>query len=108
MCPPIFPRFADPKSWLVCKKGCRGGDGGPPFCVRECREQHEVDICFDCPEFPCEKTTAYKGIREKAKEYRELGKAEWVRSQLKKANQGYEAHTGKFYRVCRSDSPPVS
>ena len=23
--------FADPNSWLVCKKGCRGGDGGLLF-----------------------------------------------------------------------------
>jgi hypothetical protein len=52
--------FADPDSWLVCRNACKGGNGGPPFCVRNCCEQHKVDICFECEEFPCEKTVPFE------------------------------------------------
>lgn len=98
--------FADADSWLVCKKGCRGGDGSPPFCVRECCEQHNVDTCFECGEFPCKKTEPYEGIVEKAEEYKRLGREEWLRRQVEKAHQGFEGHTGKYHRVCSSATPP--
>jgi len=100
--------FMDPGSWLICKNGCKGGDSGPPFCIRECCKQHNVNICFDCEEFPCEKTKPFKGIVERAQEYRTLGRAEWIRHQVEKAGQGFESHTGKYYRVSRSDTPPES
>ncbi len=73
--------FADPESWLVCTKGCRNGDGGPPFCVRECCREHGVDLCFDCADFPCEKTTAFADMVSAAEDYRQLGRAEWLRRQ---------------------------
>jgi hypothetical protein len=97
--------FADPGSWLVCKRGCRQGDGGPPFCVRQCCREHGVDLCFECVEFPCEKTAAFRDREQAAAEYRELGAAGWLRAQREKASQGHEAHTGKYYRVHRGASP---
>jgi hypothetical protein len=97
--------FADSDSWLVCKKGCRQGDGGPPFCVRDCCREHGVSLCFECADFPCEKTAALRGREQAAAEYRELGAAGWLRRQCERASQGYEAHTGKYYRVHRSYSP---
>ena len=100
--------FADRESWLVCTKGCRNGDGGPPFCVRECCREHGVDLCFDCADFPCEKTTAFADMASAAEEYRQLGRAEWLRRQSERASQGYEAHTRKYYQVRRSRSAPGS
>ncbi len=100
--------FADPDSWLVCRNACKGGNGGPPFCVRNCCEQHKVDICFECEEFPCEKTKPFEGIVERAQEYRTLGRSEWLRRQVEKAHQGFEGHTRKYYRVSTSDTPPES
>lgn len=98
--------FADPDSWLVCKRGCRAGDGGPPFCVRECCRQHNVDVCFDCGDFPCDKTRPFEGIEKRGEEYAELGRAEWLRRRANMARRGFEAHTGKYYHVKRSATPP--
>ena len=98
--------FADPDSWLVCKKGCRGGDGGPPFCVRDCCKEHGIDTCYDCSEFPCARTRAFSRIENSAKEYAELGRAEWLRRQVRSADDGFEAHTGKYYQVRTSAAPP--
>lgn len=98
--------FADPDSWLVCKKTCKGGDGGPPFCVRECCKQQNLDICFECSDFPCEKTKRFQGIEKRAEEYKQLGREEWLRRRAEKANQGFEAHTGKYYEVRISGAPP--
>jgi hypothetical protein len=97
--------FANPDSWLVCKKGCRGGGGGPPFCIRECCKQHNIDLCFECEEFPCEKTKPFERIVQRAQEYGRLGRAEWLRRQVEMADRGFEGHTGKYYRVVRSKSP---
>ena len=100
--------FADPDSWLVCRNACKGGDSGPPFCVRDCCKQHSVDLCFECEEFPCEKTKPFEGILERAQEYRTLGREEWLRRQAEKAHQGFESHTEKYYRVSISDTPSES
>jgi len=100
--------FANLDSWLVCKSGCRGSDSGPPFCVRDCCKQHNVDLCFECEEFPCEKTTPFEGIIERAQEYKILGRAGWLCHQVEKMNQGFENHTGKCYRVFRSYASPES
>lgn len=98
--------FADSDSWLVCKEACRGGCGGPPFCVRECCKQRNLDTCFECNEFPCDKTKPFKRIEERAEEYRRLGRDEWLRRQAEKASDGFEAHTGKYYQVRTSAVPP--
>jgi len=36
---------------------------------------------------------------ERAKEYRKLGKEEWLHQQIKKAQEGYEGHTKKYYQI---------
>ena len=94
--------FADADSWLVCKRGCRGGDNGPPFCPRECCQKRAVDVCSECAEFPCEGLKPF--IVERADEYRRVGRAEWLRRRAEEASQGFEAHTGKCYRVHVSGS----
>ena len=46
-----------------------------------------------------------QGIIERAQECKILGRAKWLRRQVEKMNQGFENHTGKCYRVSRSDAP---
>ena len=43
---------------------------------------------------------------ERAKEYKELGKDEWLRRQIEKAKEGYEHHTGKYYKLRVGKHPP--
>ncbi|HIJ65074.1 MAG TPA: DUF3795 domain-containing protein [Candidatus Hydrogenedentes bacterium] len=98
--------FADADSWFVCKRPCKARDDGPPFCVHECCRQHGVDVCFDCEAFPCEKTEPFKGIAERAQEYKKLGRDEWLRREAGKAAQGFEMNTGKYYQIGRTEVDP--
>ncbi len=97
--------FADSDSWLVCSRGCRGGQGGPPWCVRECCRKQQVDLCFECVEFPCSKVKENEPMKARSEEFRKLGRCEWLQRQVERADQGFEAHTGKYYRVFISKSP---
>lgn len=95
--------FSDENSWLVCRNSCRNGDGNP-FCeVRKCCQEQSLDICFDCNEFPCGKVADNERALERAKEYKELSKEEWLRLQVEKARRGYEGHTRKCYQVVAED-----
>ena len=38
-------------------------------------------------------------MMERAKEYKRLGREEWLRHQEEKARKGFEGHTGKYYEV---------
>lgn len=91
--------FADPESWLVCSEPCREGSGGPPFCVRDCCREHEVNVGWECKEFPCEKAEGNAQLMEGVASFRELGKEEWIRRRAEAAARGYESHTGMYYRV---------
>ena len=35
----------------------------------------------------------------RAKEYKKLGKDEWLRQEVEKAEQGFELHTEKYYQI---------
>jgi hypothetical protein len=91
--------FARDDCWLVCRVPCREGTAGPPFCVRECCKDHEVDVCFECAEFPCDRARSDEGLMGKASEYRALGRSEWFHQKVRAAQEGFEAHTGRYYRV---------
>lgn len=91
--------FADSESWLVCSEPCREGSCGPPFCVRDCCREHRVDVCWECKEYPCEKAEGNAPLIEGVASFRELGKEEWIGRRAEAAAQGYEAHTGMYYRV---------
>lgn len=45
---------------------------------------------------------------ERAREYEALGRDEWLRQQVERANQGYEDHTERYYRFWASRHPPQS
>jgi len=91
--------FSREDTWLVCREGCKGGRGGPPDCVRDCCKEHGVDVCFECEEFPCDKVKGRTEMMERAKEYKRLGRDEWLRREDEKARRGFEGHTGKYYQI---------
>ncbi|MCD6263786.1 hypothetical protein DRO56_01900 [Candidatus Bathyarchaeota archaeon] len=95
--------FSKEDTWLVCPACCKGGGGGPPDCVRDCCQRHGVDVCFECPEFPCDRVKGDKDMLKRAGEYRRLGREGWLRRAAEKAERGFEFHTGKCYRVCVED-----
>jgi hypothetical protein len=98
--------FSNAESWLVCRGSCKNGDGRHDCPMRNCCRERGIDICFDCTNFPCEKTTRNEEIVKRAREYKNLGKDKWLRAQGEKANQGFELHTGKYYQVRTGENPP--
>jgi len=98
--------FSKKDSWLVCSKCCKGGDGWPDCPIRECCKEREIDLCFECSEFPCDIVKENVKMIERAKEYKKLDKDEWLRQQIEKAKQGFELHTEKFYQVWAKAYPP--
>jgi hypothetical protein len=91
--------FSDTESWLVCRGSCKSGDGRPDCPMRNCCRGKGIDICFDCADFPCEKTGRNEGMSTRAREYKKLGKEKWLQAQANRAKQGMELHTGKCYQV---------
>lgn len=89
--------FSDKNSWLICHKGCKHGDGRPYCEIRNCCKERDLDLCFECQEFPCDRVKGNERMMESAKEYRKIGREKWLRHQVKKARDGYELHTNKHY-----------
>ena len=92
--------FSRDDAWLVCTECC-SGTGGPPWCVRDCCTNHEVDVCFECVEFPCEKVKDNEDMLERGKEYQLLGREKWLLKRCEEAENGFEFHSKKFYQVRR-------
>ncbi|MBU1626692.1 DUF3795 domain-containing protein [bacterium] len=85
---------------LRCTKCCKGGEGNPYCEVRICCKERGLEICFDCADLMgCEKIQKFPNIIERCREYKALGREEWLRKQEEQANQGYEFHTGKYYKI---------
>jgi len=99
--------FGKEDTWLVCRKCCKGGDSNPNCEIRNCCKSHDVEVCFDCDEFPCEKVKDNTGMIERAREYDRLGKHEWLRQQVEKAKKGFEGHTEKYYQIWAEKHPPI-
>jgi hypothetical protein len=74
--------FSKDDTWLVCRKCCKGGDGRPECEIRNCCQERELDICFDCGEFPCDKGKENTRMIERANEHKKLGQDEWLRQQV--------------------------
>ncbi len=91
--------FSRKDTWFICRKGCKGGDGRPDCEIRKCCKNRELNICFDCREFPCDRVKGNAAMIERGKEYRRFGKGAWLRQQIEKAKEGYEHHTKKYYRI---------
>ncbi|MBN1320343.1 MAG: DUF3795 domain-containing protein [Thermoleophilia bacterium] len=58
--------------------GCRAGGAQLPFCAaRTCFRDKEVDFCFQCEEYPCERNAFPENLASRWREYndrmREIG-----------------------------------
>jgi hypothetical protein len=68
---PVFKNYSAFKELLnyftqTNCKGCRQGDGKYPNCgVASCCKQKGIDFCFQCDEFPCEKTNFDPNLKER-------------------------------------------
>jgi len=91
--------FRRDDTWFVCEGCCKGGGGGPPDCVRKCCVERGVELCFECGEFPCARAAKDAALLARGEEYRRLGREEWLRRQIERAEQGYELHTRWRYRI---------
>lgn len=98
--------FSKKDTWLVCQNSCRSGGGNPECEIRKCCEDRELVLCFDCEEFPCEKVERDKKMVKRGEEYKELGRDRWMKQQAKKAERGFELHTGKYYQIHAKEYPP--
>ena len=82
--------------------GCRAG-GGPPDCpIRACAQQRSLDLCSQCPDFPCSRIEALVAIyptlvadncRRQA-----VGLEQWLKEQEERARRGV-VYTDIRYKV---------
>lgn len=88
---------------LICTECCRGTKvslAQNPKCeIKNCCQKQNIDICFECQNFPCDFIAKNENILKKAKEYQKLGVKKWLEEQIRKAEAGYEGHTGKYYKL---------
>lgn len=84
---PVFKNYPSFKKLLShlaepnCR-GCRQGDCKYPNCgVAECYQKKGVDFCFQCNEFPCEKTNFDSHL-----------KARWIQMNHRMKEIGVEAY----------------
>jgi len=62
---PAFKELLDQFSQADCA-GCRQGDCKYPNCgVAPCSRQKSIDFCFQCAEFPCEKSNFDSNLHER-------------------------------------------
>jgi len=78
---PSFKKLLDYFAQAGCK-GCRNGDCVYPNCgVASCYKQKGVDFCFQCDEFPCEKTNFDPNLKER-----------WIKMNRRMKEKGGEAY----------------
>mgnify|MGYP001555099664 CR=1 FL=1 len=68
---PIFNQYNEFKELLnfftigSCN-GCRAGDCKYPNCgAAKCYQEKKIDFCFECNEFPCDKTNFDENLKER-------------------------------------------
>jgi len=72
--------------------GCRAG-GGPPFCqIRHCARERALDLCSQCPDFPCPRIEAlgaiYPILIADNRRLQAVGLAQWLDEQEDRARRG--------------------
>jgi hypothetical protein len=68
--------------------GIEWQEGGKRCRIRPCAERHEVRICFECPDFPCQMLDefhkqGYQKARENLLRMKEIGVREWLAERQK-------------------------
>ena len=62
---PSFKELLDYFSRAECK-GCRQGDGKYPNCgIAQCYKDKNVDFCFQCNEFSCDKSNFDENLKSR-------------------------------------------
>lgn len=88
-----YPGFRNLLDFLTkagCE-GCRNGAGCYPGCVpSSCSREKGVDFCFECPEFPCEKTNFDENLVRR-----------WIRMNKEMREIGPEAYYAETRDKCR-------
>jgi len=78
---PAFKTLLDHFTQGSCK-GCRNGDCIYLNCgVITCHKEKGVDFCFQCTEFPCDKTNFDPNLKER-----------WIKMNKMMKEQGFEAY----------------
>lgn len=79
--------------------GCRDGGGYPPCEIRACAQQHNVEYCPACPNYPCmrieEFARVYPTLIVDGLHLRENGLEVWIADQEERVNSGF------VYADCR-------
>jgi hypothetical protein len=93
--------YSKETSGCYCQVPCKEG-GGCPCKMRGCAKERGVEVCFDCPEYPCEHIGEFlKGktpdrIMEYDR-YKELGMEGWVGMNAERGERGFCRGTDKYY-----------
>lgn len=78
---PAFKELLDHFTQAGCR-GCRQGDCKYPNCgVAACYKQKGIDFCFQCGEFPCEKTNFDQSLKQR-----------WLKMNTRMKDEGMEAY----------------
>jgi hypothetical protein len=95
-----FTQFLTGLDWFIqhasCP-GCRHG-GGPAWCeVKQCCAAKGWRICFECEEFPCNRTkdVSDPDTMDRYERFKKIGFEKWVEEQTQKVREGYEIHLQK-------------
>ena len=72
--------------------GCRAG-GGPPFCqIRQCAQERGLELCSQCPDFPCPRIEAlgaiYPTLIADNRRLQAVGLEQWLSEQEERARRG--------------------
>jgi hypothetical protein len=94
--------FSDEERGPYCQHPCKEG-GGAPCQIRPCAREKGFDVCFECPEFPCEKLAwvieRHPERLEDHERFKALGWQGWIDFYQARAEKGYARSTGKYYAV---------
>ena len=74
-------------------QGCKGGCGAPDCGIRACARERGVEVCSECPEFPCERVQtlgrAYPHLIADGRRQQEIPLEAWVAEQEQRARTGF-------------------
>ncbi|HPJ95654.1 MAG TPA: DUF3795 domain-containing protein [Deltaproteobacteria bacterium] len=93
---PVFENYPQFKELLAffteadCE-GCRSGQCKYPNCgVMQCYQEKGVDFCFQCDEFPCDKTNFDPDLKRR-----------WIEMNTRMQQIGVEAYYAETGDLCR-------
>jgi len=98
--------FCDEQRGPYCQHPCKEG-GGPPCKIRPCAQGKDLEICFECDEFPCELLSRFlerhPEIIEEKEAFERLGMERWLGLKADEAKRGYVYATGKCYTGAKNE-----